>query len=89
MKGPFLLRHNNASGSGTPYYRGFIITLRQTTLGGTPPDELSARRRDLYLTTQNTHKRQTSMPSAGIEPTIPASERALAHLLDRAAKGIG
>jgi hypothetical protein len=44
------------------------------TLGRTPLDEWSAHRRDLYLTTHNTHKRQTSMPSAGFEP-IPASER--------------
>jgi hypothetical protein len=32
------------------------------TLGWTPLDEGSARRRNLYLTTHNTHKRQTSMP---------------------------
>jgi hypothetical protein len=36
---------------GPPHYRGFTITLRHTTLGRTPLDELSARRRDLYLTT--------------------------------------
>jgi hypothetical protein len=36
--------------------------LRHTTLGTTPLDEGPARRRDLYLTTHNTHKRQTSMP---------------------------
>jgi hypothetical protein len=36
--------------------------IRHTTLGRTPLDEWSARRRDLYLTTHNTHKRQTSMP---------------------------
>ena len=29
-------------------------TQRRTTVGRTPLDELSARRRDLYLTTQNT-----------------------------------
>ena len=34
----------------------------------------SALRRDLYLTTHNSHKRQTSMPRARFEPVIPASE---------------
>jgi len=29
------------------------------------------------------------MPSAGFEPTIPASKRLQAHSLDRAAGGIG
>jgi hypothetical protein len=41
---------------GPPHYRGFTITLRHTTLGRTPLDEWWARRRDLYLTTRNTHK---------------------------------
>jgi hypothetical protein len=77
------------SGSGTPHYRGFTITLRHTTLGGTPLDEGPARRRDLYLTTHNTHNRQTSMPPAGFEPTIPVSERPQTHALDRTATGIG
>jgi hypothetical protein len=60
-------------------------TQRRTTFGRTPLDEWSARRRDLYPTTHNTHKRQTSMPPAGFEPTIPASERQQTHTLDRAA----
>jgi hypothetical protein len=34
---------------------------RHTTLGRTPLDEWSARRRELYLTTHNNHNRQTSM----------------------------
>jgi hypothetical protein len=38
---------------------------RHTTLCRTPPDEWSARRRDLYLTIHNTHNRQTSMPPVG------------------------
>jgi hypothetical protein len=37
-------------------------TDRHTTFARTPLDEGPARRRDLYLTTHNTHKRQTSMP---------------------------
>ena len=60
-----------------------------TTLGRAPLDEWSARRRDLYLTTYNTHKRQTSMPPAGFETTIPASGRLQTHALDRAVTGIG
>ena len=62
---------------------------RHITLGRTSLDESSARRIDLYLTTHNTHKRQTSMPPAGFEPTIPASERPQTHALDRTATGIG
>jgi len=40
-------------------------TQRRTTVGRTPLDELSARRRDLYLTTHDTHNRQISMPPVG------------------------
>ena len=36
-------------------------TQRRTTVGRTPLDEWSARRRDLYLTTHDTHNRQISM----------------------------
>jgi len=50
-------------------------TQRRTTVGRTPLDEWSARRRDLYLTAYNTHNRQTSMPPVGFEPTISAGER--------------
>jgi hypothetical protein len=77
-------------GLGLLIFRGFGIThCRRSTLGRTPLDEGSARRRDLYLTTHNTHKRQTSMPPAGFEPTIPASERPQTQALDCAATGIG
>ena len=48
------------SGAGASHYRVFAIKLRHTTLGRTPLDEWSARRRDLYLTTHNTNNRQTS-----------------------------
>jgi len=50
-------------------------TQRRTTVGKTPLDEWSARRRDLYLTTHNTYNRQTSMPAVGFESTISAGER--------------
>ena len=40
---------------------------QRTTVGSTPLDERSARRRDLYLTTHNTHNRQTFMPPVRFE----------------------
>jgi hypothetical protein len=40
-------------------------TVRHTTLDRTPLKEGPAHRRDLYLTTHNTRKRQTSMPPVG------------------------
>ena len=57
---------------------GFEPTIsagERTTVGRTPLDELSARRRDLYLTTHNTHNRQTSMSSVEFEPTLSVGER--------------
>jgi len=50
-------------------------TQRRTTVGRTPLDEWSARRRGLYLTTHNIHNRQTLIPPVGFEPTISAGER--------------
>ena len=47
-------------------------TQRRSTVGRTPLDEWSARRRDLYLTTHDTHNRQISMPAVGFEPKISA-----------------
>jgi len=64
-------------------------TQRRITVGRTPLDEWSARRRDLYLTTHNTYNRQTSMPPAGFEPTVSAGERPRTYALDRAATGTG
>ena len=61
-------------------------TQRRITVGRTPLDEWSARRRDLYLTT---HNRQTSMPPVGFKPTISAGERTQTYALDRAAPGTG
>jgi hypothetical protein len=59
-----------------------------TTLGRTPLDERSARRRDPYLTTHNIHKRQTFMTPAGFEPTIPESEWPKTHALEGVVPGI-
>jgi hypothetical protein len=58
-----------------PRSRGFVITQRRATVGRTLLDELSARRRDLYLTTHNIHNRQTSMLPVGLKPTIAVGER--------------
>ena len=57
-------------------------TQRRTTVGTTPLDEWSARHRDLYLATHNTHNRQTSMLLEGIL-THDLSRRAAADLLLR------
>jgi hypothetical protein len=64
-------------------------TQRRTRVGRTPLDEWSARRRDLYLTTHNTHIRQMSMPQVGFKPTISADEPPQTYALDRVATGTG
>jgi len=63
------------SGQVPPHYRGFMITLRHTALGRTPLDEWSAWRRDLYLTTHNTHRRLDTHADGGIR-TRDSSKRA-------------
>jgi hypothetical protein len=65
-------------GPGPSQYPSF--TLRHNTRCRTPLDEWSVRRNALYMTTHNTHKRQTSMSPAGFEPVIPASERPQTHV---------
>ena len=71
-------------GQGLLIIRGLTITL-----GRTPLDGWSDRRRDFYLTTHNTHKKQTSKLPAGFEPVIPAIERLQTHASEGAATGIG
>ena len=58
-------------------------TQRRSTVGRTPLDEWSARRRDLYLTTHDIHNRQISMPPVGFEPKISVGERPQAARLLR------
>ena len=77
------------AGHGLSFLMFLEHTKRRTTVGRTPLDEWSARRRDLYLTTHNTHNRHTSMAPVGFEPTIPAGERPQTYALDRAATGTG
>ena len=52
----------------SPFLKFLCHTINRTSL-----DEWSARRRDLYLITHNTHNRHTSMPPLGFEPTISAA----------------
>jgi len=56
----------------TSTWQYVTITFRHTTLGRTPLDKWSASHRDLYLTTHNTHNRQTSIPQAEFEPATPS-----------------
>jgi len=73
-----------------PVGHGLLIVESSRSHSDTPPlEEWSARRRDLYLTIHNTHKRNTSMSLKAFEPAIPASQRPQTHALDRAATGIG
>jgi hypothetical protein len=74
-------------GPRTPHCWGFKNTLRHTTFDRTPLGVWSARRRDLYLTIHNIHRRETSMLRTGFDPAIPASEGQHAQTLDRAATG--
>ena len=83
----FLWRFDPIPGHGLPL-RGLAITLRHTTLGSTSLDKWSARHIDLYLTTHNTHKTQTSMPSGGFETTNPAIEWQQTRALNPSAIGI-
>jgi hypothetical protein len=50
-------------------------TQRRATVVRTSLYEWSVCRRDLYLTTHNTHNRQTSLPQVGFEPTIAVCGR--------------
>jgi len=64
-------------------------TQRRTTLCRNPLDEWSPRRRDLYLTTNNTQNRQTPMPLVGFEPKISVGKRPQTYASDSVATGIG
>jgi hypothetical protein len=68
------------SGLGRLFFEGFIWHSIRHTHTYTRPG-------GLYLIKHNTHNREKSMPSAGSEPAIPASERTQTHALGRAANG--
>jgi hypothetical protein len=67
----------------------FLHHTRHTAFGRTPLDECSARRRDLYLTTNNTHNRQKFMPPAGCETQISADDPPQTYALYCVATGTG
>jgi len=76
---------NSPSGPEPPHYCGFTVTFGRNSLDG-----WSARHRDLYLTTHNTHRKETFMPQVvGFEPAIPESQRPQAQALDRAVIWVG
>jgi len=84
----FLVRQPPQWARASSFMRFLDHTQRRTTVGMTPLDEWSARRRDLYLTKHNTHNRRTSMRPVGFEPTISAGEQPQTAS-DSAATGIG
>jgi hypothetical protein len=76
--------------SGVESYLFHMIThIYSHTLSGTSLDEEATCRRDLYLTTHNTHNRQTSMSRPKFETPIPQSERLQTYVLIRAVTGMG
>ena len=85
----FFWRNGPKGATASSFLTFLDNTKRRTTVDGTPLDEWSARRRDLYLTTHNTHNRQTSMLPVGFEPTISAGERPQNYALGRVATGTG
>ena len=70
---------------GPPLFRGFSVILRHATLSRTPL--ICPTQRSLP---DNSHiKRQTSLPSAGFEPAIPANGWPNNYAIDRVAPVIG
>jgi len=70
------------SGPSSSHYRGFTITLRHTTLSGTPLGERSARCADFYLTQQTTFTAETHVPG-GIRTPKPSKRAAVGQRLRR------
>jgi hypothetical protein len=68
-------KHIRISGPVPPCCWGFEITLRHTTLGRAIHAEWSARRINLFLTTNNSHKRQTIMHWWDSNPRAVADTR--------------
>jgi hypothetical protein len=81
----FLWRCNPTRVLDSSFLRFINHTQRRITVGRTSLYKWSARRRDHYLTTHNTHNRQTTMSSVRFEPTISTGERPQAYALDLAA----
>jgi len=83
----FLWRCDPTLVMASSFLRVLDHTQRRSTVGRNPLDEWSARRRDPYLTTHNTHNRQTSIPLVEFEPTISTGERPQTYALHRTATG--
>jgi hypothetical protein len=81
----FIWRDSPQWARASSFTRFLDHTQRRTSSLG----EWSARHRDLYLTTHNTHNRQTSMLTVRFEPAISASERPQTYALDRATTRTG
>ena len=79
---------NSPTGARTASFLRFLNHIHwHTRVGRTPLDEGSARSRDLYLTTHNTHDKQILMPRTEIKTAIPASDRLQTLTSDRPATG--
>jgi hypothetical protein len=65
-------RLDSPSGPRPPHHWASSITLRHITLGRTPLDEGSDCWRDLYMATNNAHKRQPFMPPGRIRTRNPS-----------------
>jgi len=83
------LRYSPQWARTSSFTRFLDHTQQLTTVVRTPLYEWSARRRDLYLTTHNTHNRQKSMPPVEFEPKISAGKRRQTNILNLAATGTG
>ena len=68
--------------SDTPRSVGFLWT-SERSLAETSSWQLTTLTTGLFLTTHNTHYRQTSMPPVGFITTVPISEGPQTHALDR------
>jgi hypothetical protein len=78
-----------------PFTRFLDHTQRRTTVGRTPLDEWSARRRDVYLTTHTQNSHETNIHTPGGNRTRNLSRRVVADLRlrpcghwDRRLKGV-
>jgi hypothetical protein len=81
------LQFFSCDAAASPFTRFLDQTQGRTTVGTTPLDEWSARRRDLCLTKHNTHTDRPAL--VGFAPIIPGGERLQTYALDRVATGTG
>ena len=72
---PPLWRCGQTRVKASSFFRLVDHTQRRSTVGRTPLDVWSARRRDLYLTTHNTHNRQTSRWDSNPQSQLASGRR--------------